>query len=44
VTLDQTFSINSGVAGVPPTENPFYGSALLVQAPSSFRFGAKFTF
>jgi outer membrane receptor protein involved in Fe transport len=44
VTLDQTFSINSGVAGVPPVPNPFYGSALLVQAPSSFRFGAKFTF
>ena len=44
VTLDQTFSINSGVAGVPPVLNPFWGSALLVQAPSSFRFGAKFTF
>jgi outer membrane receptor protein involved in Fe transport len=44
VTLDQTFSINSGVAGVPAVPNPFYGSALLVQAPSAFRFGAKFTF
>ena len=44
VTLDQTFSINSGVAGVPPVLNPFWGSALLVQAPSAFRFGAKFTF
>lgn len=44
VTLDQTFTINSGVAGVPPVANPFFGSALLVQAPSSFRFGAKFTF
>ena len=44
VTLDQTFSINSGVAGVPPVLNPFWGSALLVQPPSSFRFGAKFTF
>jgi outer membrane receptor protein involved in Fe transport len=44
VTLDQTFSINSGVTGVPPVQNPFYGSALLVQAPSAFRFGAKFTF
>ena len=44
VTLDQTFSINSGVAGVAPVVNPFYGSALLVQAPSAFRFGAKFTF
>jgi len=44
VTLDQTFSINSGVAGVPAVVNPFWGSALLVQAPSAFRFGAKFTF
>jgi outer membrane receptor protein involved in Fe transport len=44
VTLDQTFSINSGVAGVSPVVNPFWGSALLVQAPSAFRFGAKFTF
>jgi outer membrane receptor protein involved in Fe transport len=44
VTLDQTFSINSGVSGVPAVPNPFYGSALLVQPPSSFRFGAKFTF
>jgi outer membrane receptor protein involved in Fe transport len=44
VTLDQTFEITSGVASVPNTANPFYGSALLVQAPSAFRFGAKFTF
>jgi outer membrane receptor protein involved in Fe transport len=44
VTLDNTFSINSGVSGVAPVPNPFYGSALLVQAPSAFRFGAKFTF
>ena len=44
VTLDQTFSINSGVTGVAPVANPFYGSALLVQAPSALRFGAKFTF
>jgi len=44
VTLDQTFSLNSGVTGVPPVLNPFYGAALLVQAPSAFRFGAKFTF
>jgi len=44
VTLDQTYSINSGVTGVPPVVNPFWGSALLVQAPSAFRFGAKFSF
>ncbi|MGZ8845958.1 MAG: TonB-dependent receptor [Pyrinomonadaceae bacterium] len=44
ITLDQTFSINSGVTGVPAVANPFYGSAQIVQAPSAFRFGAKFTF
>jgi hypothetical protein len=44
VTLDQTYSINSGVSSVAPVLNPFWGSALLVQAPSAFRFGAKFTF
>jgi hypothetical protein len=44
LTFDQTFSINSGVAGVAPVANPFYGAAQLVQAPSAFRFGAKFTF
>jgi len=44
LTLDQTFSINSGVTGVAPVSNPFYGAAVLVQAPSAFRFGAKFSF
>jgi len=44
LTLDQTFSINSGVSGVAPVVNPFWGSALLIQAPSAFRFGAKFSF
>jgi hypothetical protein len=44
ITLDQTYSINSGVSSVPAVVNPFFGSALLVQAPSAFRFGAKFTF
>ncbi|MDX6288846.1 MAG: hypothetical protein QOH42_645, partial [Blastocatellia bacterium] len=44
ITLDQTYTINSGVSGVAPVANPFYGSALLIQAPSAFRFGAKFSF
>ena len=44
ISLDQTLTINSGATGVDPVTNPFYGSALLIQAPSSFRFGAKFTF
>jgi hypothetical protein len=44
VTLYQTFSLNSGVAGVAPVPSPFFGSALLIQPPSAFRVGAKFTF
>ncbi|MGE5113414.1 MAG: carboxypeptidase regulatory-like domain-containing protein [Acidobacteriaceae bacterium] len=44
VTLDQTFLINSGVINVPDVSNPFYGAALLVQPPSQWRFGAKFSF
>ena len=44
LTLDQTFSINSGVAGVPPVRNPFYGSGLIFQFPSALRLGVKFQF
>jgi outer membrane receptor protein involved in Fe transport len=44
VTLDQTFSLNSGVTGVPPVNNPFWGAALLIQPPSQWRFGVKFSF
>lgn len=44
VTLDNTFSINSGVAGVPPVTNPFFGSGTIFQYPSSLRIGAKFSF
>ncbi|HWT01965.1 MAG TPA: TonB-dependent receptor [Pyrinomonadaceae bacterium] len=44
ITLDQTFSINSGVTGVPPVTNPFYGTGLVFQFPSSLRLGVKFQF
>ncbi len=45
VTLDQTFALNSGLPGVGgKVVNPFWGSALLVQSPSQWRFGAKFSF
>lgn len=44
VTLDQTFLINSGVTGVAPVSNPFYGTGAIFQFPSAFRLGAKFTF
>jgi outer membrane receptor protein involved in Fe transport len=44
VTLDQTFQLNSGVTGVLPVTNPYYGAAQLIQPPSQWRFGAKFSF
>ena len=44
VTLDQTFLINSGVTGVAPVANPFFGSGLIFQYPSALRLGAKFSF
>ena len=44
VTLDQTFTITSGVTGVPNVPNPFYGSGAIFQFPSAIRFGAKFSF
>ncbi|HEV8589502.1 MAG TPA: TonB-dependent receptor, partial [Pyrinomonadaceae bacterium] len=44
LTLDQTFSLNSGVTGVAPVQNPFYGSGLIFRFPSYFRFGARFQF
>lgn len=44
LTLDQTFLINSGITGVPPVSNPFYGSGLIFQFPSSLRLGVKFQF
>ncbi len=44
VILDQTFQVDSGVAGIPPVSNPFYGSGLAFQYPTAFRVGAKFSF
>jgi hypothetical protein len=44
VTLDQTYLINSGVTGVPPVSNPFFGTGLIFQYPSALRIGAKFSF
>jgi outer membrane receptor protein involved in Fe transport len=44
ITLDQTFLIDSGVAGIPPVSNPFYGSGFVFQYPSAIRLGAKFSF
>jgi outer membrane receptor protein involved in Fe transport len=44
ITLDNTFQIDSGVAGIPPVSNPFWGSGTVFQYPSAFRLGAKFSF
>ena len=44
ITLDQTFTINSGVAGVDPVPNPFFGAGTVFQYPTSLRLGAKFRF
>lgn len=44
IRLDETFSINSGVTGVPPVANPFYGAGTIFQFPSSLRLGVKFQF
>jgi hypothetical protein len=42
--LDQTFKINSGIAGVAPLENPFFGAGQIFQFPSALRLGVKFQF
>lgn len=44
VTLDQTYSINSGVSGVDALVNPFWGSGTIFQYPAALRLGAKFRF
>ena len=44
IRLDETFLINSGVTGVPPVSNPFFGSGTIFQFPSSLRLGVKFQF
>jgi outer membrane receptor protein involved in Fe transport len=44
IRLDETFSIGSGVNGVPDVPNPFFGSGRVFQFPSALRLGAKFSF
>jgi outer membrane receptor protein involved in Fe transport len=44
IRVDETFSINSGVAGVAPVQNPFYQAGTIFQFPSAIRFGLKFKF
>ncbi|HEY0375606.1 MAG TPA: TonB-dependent receptor [Pyrinomonadaceae bacterium] len=44
IKLDETFQITSGVTGVAPVSNPFYGFGSIFQYPSSLRLGVKFQF
>ena len=44
IRQDTTFTITSGVAGVPNVSNPFYGQGTIFQFPSAIRLGAKFKF
>jgi outer membrane receptor protein involved in Fe transport len=44
IIMDNTFSLPSGLAGVPDTPNPFYGQGTIFQYPSTLRLGAKFQF
>ncbi|MEO8433750.1 MAG: TonB-dependent receptor [Pyrinomonadaceae bacterium] len=44
IRLDETFLINSGVTGVAPVSNPFFGKGSIFQFPSSLRLGVKFQF
>ncbi|MBC8030319.1 MAG: TonB-dependent receptor [Pyrinomonadaceae bacterium] len=41
---DTTFRINSGAAGIPPVDNPFFGRGTIFQFPSALRLGVKFQF
>jgi outer membrane receptor protein involved in Fe transport len=41
---DQTFVLGSGLAGVPDTPNPFWGTGTTFQYPRTLRLGAKFQF
>ncbi len=44
IRQDTTFQINSGVSGIAPVGNPFFGTGTIFQFPSSIRLGAKFQF
>ncbi|HST52964.1 MAG TPA: TonB-dependent receptor [Pyrinomonadaceae bacterium] len=44
IRQDTTFSINSGASGIPPVNNPFFGTGTIFQFPSALRLGVKFQF
>ncbi len=39
-----TFQFTVGASGIPPVNNPFYGTGTIFQFPSSLRLGVKFQF
>lgn len=44
IRQDETYLISSGVFGVPPVANPFYGTGTIFQYPSSITLGVKLRF
>jgi len=44
IVQDQTFVLGSGLAGVPDTPNPFWGTGTTFQYPRTIRLGVKFQF
>ncbi|PYS75734.1 MAG: hypothetical protein DMF66_18615 [Acidobacteria bacterium] len=44
IRQDTTFQINSGASGIPPINNPFFGTGTIFQFPSALRLGVKFQF
>jgi len=44
IRQDTTFQINSGASGIPPVNNPFFGTGTIFQFPSALRLGVKFQF
>ncbi|MEJ7711560.1 MAG: TonB-dependent receptor [Pyrinomonadaceae bacterium] len=41
---DNTFTLGTGLAGVPNVPNPFFGEGTIYQQPSTLRVGVKFQF
>lgn len=44
VLEDRSFTLGTGLAGVPNVPNPFYGQGVVFQQPSTLRLGVKFQF
>jgi hypothetical protein len=44
ISVDKTFVLGSGLAGVPDTPNPFWGTGVVFNYPRTLRLGVKFQF